>query len=252
MIRRVKSMNNMDDFNKLIIIQDTWDEDDDLELLEYIRNKNYKVLSEEKILEMNKEFIYVLFADTKIVQEKINYEIPTYPKCFESIYKRKIQIEHIRNLTLKDAPYFIKPYKNDKSFSATVVQDKYDIEYIKENTNDVVVYKSEYKQYVNEYRLFIYNYQLYAIQESSYYILNNDIVESCKPPVEFLKEILKHNTYPCIVIDIGQYKDGDNKIWSFVESNPPYSISSYDLPICKYFEYCQLCWKYMLKNEIKI
>ncbi len=78
------------------IIQDTWDQDDDQDLLFFLRDKNslqdYKILNKKQILDLeNFENINVIFADTDIIQELllakncVNFIIPdNYPSCFQN------------------------------------------------------------------------------------------------------------------------------------------------------------------------
>jgi hypothetical protein len=63
-----------------IIIQNTWNEEEDKDLLDFIGEKAI-VLSEEEILEKDIKKICVLFADTRIIQSLISHQkIPeTYP-----------------------------------------------------------------------------------------------------------------------------------------------------------------------------
>lgn len=229
----------------LTIIQNTWNEEEDQELLDYMKNNDisFEIKDENEILLSNIKSLKVLFADTSITQQLIDYDVPTYPEWLNSFYNRKIEKVNVNELGLNDCPYFVKPYYNDKSFSATVVKDKYDLSYIKEFVQkDNLVYKCQSVQFVNEYRLFIEKNKLFAIQESSEYILNESIIQSQTPSSVFINKILQTipNKYPYIVIDVGMLDDGT---WCVVEANPPYAISSYGLPIDKYYEYCSNVWQ---------
>ena len=138
-----------------IIIQDTWNEEDDQELLDYLKKSTsaYKALNRESILALNPLAIEVLFASTGIVQTILpNAEVPnTYPDCFNSLYHRnirKIKLCECVNLTF---PFFVKPYDNDKSFMAIVVRDKNDLTYLMSQSAEHV-YVSNVVEFVNEYK----------------------------------------------------------------------------------------------------
>lgn len=55
------------------VIQNTWNEEDDKDLLNYVKVKNINTLflSEDEILKMDNSKIDALFCDTSIVQKKI-------------------------------------------------------------------------------------------------------------------------------------------------------------------------------------
>ena len=76
--------------NTFTVIQDTWNEEDDIELLNYVADKNLKTkyLSENEILNTNITNIDVLFCDTDIIQKKIKSELvpDCYPLQFKTLY----------------------------------------------------------------------------------------------------------------------------------------------------------------------
>ena len=51
-----------------------------------------------------------------------------------------------------------------------------------------------------------------------------------------------------IVVDVGLTSDGH---WCIVEANPPFALSSYDLDIAIYVEYCCAAWKAIVANHAK-
>lgn len=231
-----------------VVIQDTWNDFDDQELIDYLITSpdiTHQVQSHNDILA--NQLPDVLFADTCTVQQLVNYTVPTYPSCFVDLYNRSIITVDSTMLQVETSPYFIKPFTNNKSFDAVVVKDKYDIAYIQENcTNNTTVYRSDYVKFVNEYRMFIEKNSVFAMQESSSYVLDTSTIVSVSPPSEFINKVLSSlkDKYPYIVVDIGMTSD---RKWCVVEANPPYALSSYDLDVAKYYEYCKRAWGYISK-----
>lgn len=229
----------------LVIIQDTWCEYDDEELLEFIKLKNisFQQISGKDILKLT-TLPDMLFADTDIIHKLIPVVIQTYPQEFNSLYKRKIVKIIFKGSNYHKKPFFIKPAIEHKKFNALVVNDKYDETYINDYINDLV-YICESVKYINEYRLFIANNSIRGMVESTNYVLGTKNTNH-KVPDRFLNTILKLNPYPFCVIDIGEIDEGK---WSIVEVNPPFSLSSYDWDIQEYYKYSVDAWKY-LKNKI--
>ena len=75
--------------------------------------------------------------------------------------------------------------------------------------------------------------------DASDYILGTGTQKNEEPAKSFIKEILKANPYNDVVIDVGLLTTGE---WAIVETNPPFSLSSYDWPIEEYYKYCRLIW----------
>ena len=88
--------------NTFTVIQDTWDEEDDVELLDFVSNNKIttKYLSDSEILNIRLSDINVLFCDTHIIQKMINPKyIPNcYPDIFNSLYNRNIQKIQFKDL----------------------------------------------------------------------------------------------------------------------------------------------------------
>lgn len=244
------------------IIQDTWNEEDDQDLLNYIKdsrnNINYKILSKKEILNFNVKEIDVLFADTSIVQEIIGVNNIKIPKCYpdvfsvkEDYYKREIKVINARAINKFKFPYFIKPYSNDKSFEAHIVKNEADYEFLVtdlalNNVNDDdKIYYCELVNFINEYRLFIGDYKVSGIVESTDYIVSSSRAKmDIKPSNKFIDSILEINPYKNCVIDIGLIDNGDVKYWTIVEVNPAFALTSYNWDIDKYYNYCRNSWRY--------
>ena len=238
-----------------IVIQDTWTEEDDQELLEYCKKYNTIILSKTDILKLNVNNIKVLFCATKIIQKLLTgYIIPdTYEKCFFEFYKRNIELKTLNDCYNIKMPFFVKPSANDKSFNAMIINSKSDLKYLNSFMSlDNILYTSDIVKLKNEYRLFIGDKKLYGIANSSEYVTDFLDLETnytkyfnIAPPTEFINEILASNTTGFCIVDIGLTNNGD---WIVVEVNPPFSISSYDFPIDKYFNYCCDAWQYIITN----
>jgi len=256
-------ISKMDELN--VVIQDTWNNKDDQELLEYCKKYRTKILSKKEIMELDVLHIDVLFCATKIVQKILNtYKYPdtyetkyrcpdTYEKCFQSLYKRHIECITIKECATVKLPYFIKPVANDKSFSAMIIKTKNDLKYIETFLNhDQQIYLSNLVELKNEYRLLIGDNKLYGMSNASEYVasflsIDTDYVKyfNTSPPADFIDEILGLNTIGFCVVDVALKSD---QTWIVVEVNPPFSISSYDLPIKQYFDYCHAAWTHIVQT----
>jgi hypothetical protein len=247
------AMLKMVDFN--VIIQDTWSEEDDQELLEYCKKYKTKILSKKEIMELNVLHIDVLFCATKTVQKVLKtYKCPdTYEKCFQSLYKRHIECITIKECEALKLPYFIKPVANDKSFGAMIIKTMNDLKHVKTFLNpDQQIYISSLVDLKNEYRLFIGDNKLYGMANASEYIayflnIDADYLKyfNTAPPADFIDEILRLNNIGFCVVDVALKSD---QTWIVVEVNPPFAISSYDLPIKQYFDYCHSAWKHITQT----
>ncbi len=243
--------------NTFTVIQDTWNEEDDIELLNYVADKNLKTkyLSENEILNTNITNIDVLFCDTDIIQKKIKSELvpDCYPLQFQTLYNRNIQKIKLKNLNDIQKPYFVKPFENNKSFDARRIYNDENHKYLLEDLSELNFKEDDYLyictivEFVNEFRLFIGNKKIYGVVESTDILINSKKSVSIKPPEEFLDKILQLNTFNFCVIDIGIINFNGSHVWSIVEVNPPFALSSYKWPIDNYYKYCKDAFNY-LKN----
>lgn len=239
------------------VIQDTWNEEDDIELLNYVADKNLKTkyLSENEILNTNISNIDVLFCDTDIIQKKIKSELvpDCYPLQFEALYNRDIQKIKLKNLNYIQKPYFVKPYENNKSFDARRVYNNDNQEYLLQDLSELNFKENDYLyvcavvEFINEFRLFIGNGKIYGIVESTDILINSKKSVSIKPPQDFLDKVLQLNTFNFCVIDVGIINFSGSHIWSIVEVNPPFALSSYDWPIDSYYKYCKDAFNFLKK-----
>ena len=237
------------------VIQDTWNEEDDIELLNYVTDKKLKTkyLSENEILNTNISNIDVLFCDTDIIQKKINPKLvpDCYPSEFKTLYNRDIQKIKLKNLNDIQKPYFVKPYENNKSFDARRIYNNDNHKYLLEDLSELNFTQEDYLyvcaivEFINEFRLFIGNGKIYGIVESTDILINSKKSVSIKPPQEFLDKVLKLNTFDFCVIDVGIINFCGTHVWSIVEVNPPFALSSYDWPIESYYNYCKDAFNYL-------
>ena len=240
---------------KYIVIQNTWNEDDDQDLIEYCKKyNNVKTLSDDEILKMDVSLIEVLFADTSIIQKKVKSKfVPKcYPEIFNKLYKRKIKQLHMKDISKLNYPFFVKPYDNDKSYEAHIVKNNYDMDSLKQDLHehhvkyDDYVYHSELVNFVNEYRLFIGNRTLIGMVDSTDMLIDPSRAVNDKPPQDFIDEVLNTNNLEFCVIDIGLglTSGSTDYQWMIVEINPSFALTSYDWDIKKYFDYCKQAWNY--------
>lgn len=236
----------------MIVIQNTWNSEDDQDLLHYINTFNHVCLDEKEIEQIDKPDEYsVIFADTIIVQNVlknagIHIDYFSYDKVFEKFYKRKISVSKYQDLKDIQKPYFVKPYYNDKSFDAVVVKD--DNDFLVDLLPTDLVYVCEPVDFVNEFRLFVYGRTKCIMVESSSFIIDHEKIKNMTVPKEFISDVLKTNVYNYVIIDIGAIFRNGVYEWVIVEINPPYSLSSYDLPIEVYYNYCIDAWKSITSN----
>ncbi len=233
---------------KIVLIQDTWNEEDDQELLDFMKNNNidFYTKSKEEILECDPKN-HIIFADTWVMTElfkknNITDEWNSYPFELSNMYYRNITVEKLGKIN-RNFPFFIKSVEN-KVIEGFVVENNQDLKYITDGKNlDSDVYISNVIEFTNEFRIFYGNSKIWGIVESTEYIMNKHGT-NVEIPHEFIKECIskiKDNFY---VLDIGMLKNGT---WAVVEINPPYSLSSYSLDIKIYFDYCSSFFNCMWK-----
>ena len=159
------------------------------------------------------------------------------------MYHRKIKKIKFNDCLSLEKPFFIKPCGNTKDFDATRVTEEIDLKYLSSIIDkDDQVYLCEMVKFVNEYRIFIAENKIFAIQESSHYILDSNIIKSIEPPQEFLDKVLNMNIFSHCAIDVGLLDNDKQEKWSVVEINPPFALSSYGLDVTKYYDYSKSAW----------
>jgi len=116
------------------IVQNTWTEQDDQDLHDYLKASNiaYIMLDIESIKNKNPKDIGMLFCDTEIMQDllkkyNVYIEIETYPDFFSKFYNRniiKLKPKELLDSIKFPFPYFIKPIDNDKTFDGTLIKSE--------------------------------------------------------------------------------------------------------------------------------
>jgi hypothetical protein len=178
------------------IIQNTWIEDDDKDLLDYIKNNNIKAeyLSEEEILKLNPATIDVLFANTSVIQKLIDksHIPPCYPDEFKELYFREIAIIKAKDVYKLNKKCFVKPYDNNKCFESHIIKSAHGVNFLlndlKEHniSEDDNLYCCQYVNFVNEHRLFIENGKLCGMVDSTEFLIHSEKAKSITPPQEFI------------------------------------------------------------------
>jgi len=206
-------------------------------------------MNSEEIKNVNPKNYDVIFADTSIIQEvlgKFNKSVDynSYHPMFITLFKRKIEVVDHSQLLNCEKPFFVKPYDNYKSFEAVIVETEKDINLIPKS--DQKYYKCQFVKFVNEFRLFV-SPGKYEIIESSDFIISSSKIKRTDVDQKFIEDILKVNTFDYVIIDIGCIEISVGVFeWVIVEINPPYSLTSYNLDIEIYYNYCVNAWKNLI------
>ena len=115
------------------------------------------------------------------------------------------------------------------------------------------------RDFVSEHRLFVGPGKVWGAVEYSEWMvghrmLNADdtspealVVEDVRSvPPAFVEEVLRCAAgLGFVVIDVGLTSQGE---WCVVEANPPFALSSYDLDIATYVDYCVAAWQHLVKK----
>lgn len=251
---------------KIIIVQDSWNEDDDQELHEYLKSEclDYKIMSDSNILELDPTSIAIPFCDTAITQKLLgklkNYkEIDTYPVNLIKFLKRDIKVIKALDMFSReitgDYNYFVKPISNDKNFNGSLICSdlERDVVFDKIDDPNKEIYFCREVKFFNEYRIFVGDNKVFGIVDCSDYLIDKKHIIKKEPPSEFIEDILNENKYKYCVIDVAMRSD-DNEcgewsakqpLWCLVEVNPPFALSSYDYPIAKYVDFCRKAWEHL-------
>ena len=123
------------------IVQNTWVEEDDQELMTYLKENHleFKFSSKEAILALTKQDLQttVLFCDSEVMlelYEKHGVEpLSTYPKAFNHLYKRPIEKLTVKECLARPMPFFVKPVRQ-KAFGGMLVETEIEQAYL--NTFD--------------------------------------------------------------------------------------------------------------------
>ena len=231
------------------LVQNTWVEEDDQELLTYLKENQleFKFSSKEAILALTKQDLQstVLFCDSEVMLELYEKHgiapLSTYPKAFNQLYKRPIETLTVKECLARPMPFFVKPVRQ-KAFGGMLIETEIEQAYLNTFDHTQNVYFCPKVVFLNEYRLFVQDFKLVGMVNSSEYVLDTREIKQVPPPEAFLDQVLAANRASgashC-VIDVGLQKE-----WCVVEVNPPYALMSYGWPMEAYYSFCcssQLC-----------
>lgn len=262
-----------DDVLSSFIVQDTWDDEDDIELLEYLRSLPQSVqrLSKDKILKLGNTPTprTMIFCDSCIIQKLLNAPahiiVPSYPSELARFYRRKISLSKLGQVPFVNSSYFVKLAGSDKTVPARVIHnEKDDLKLRSELSNETLVYASDVVDFVSEWRLFLSPNRLWGCQEYSEYmvghrLLNHNaddngtggrplVIQDIKHVPEDFCNAVRESAKPLgfVVVDVGLTSAGK---WCVVECNPPFALSSYELDIGVYVDYCVAAWQGILAKR---
>ncbi len=241
----------------MIIVEEDWDDYDDL--IDYFVTSKipYKIIPHDKIASISTEDFMIngpYFCDTHIIQDKLSavsldYIIPdTYPNVFDNFYKREIIKETYINLKRHTFPFFIKSTGNDKLISGTVIKNSKELEKIwisngVECDNNLLLYVN--KNIINfraEYRILIGNNKIYGVgfQKGE---------KSINPDQQFLDSLTSASCKSFYCVDVGYTDNVGSKVpesgWVIVEVNPPFSLDSFDIEMKDYVDFAVDFWSFV-------
>lgn len=192
---------------------------DDLNIDEFFENR---VFSKDDIIIGSVEATTMFF-------QSLGVDVPNYigyPEELQKWYGRKIY-ETLYELKPKEYPYFIKPAKNIKLFTGSLIEKDGHLD-ILENymatsplRPETKVYISEPMDFLSEYRCFVFENELVGIKhyQGDFRIFPN------KYQIDRIIKTYK-NAPVSYAIDVGILKDGSQYI---VEINDFWAIGSYGL-----------------------
>lgn len=189
----------------------------------------------EIINEITKEDIVLDYIhQTQLVFKKFNcdYEMDTYPSCFNSFYGRKIWKDYLSNVDQNDKlwPIFIKSVK-DKVFTGKIIKSTKDLIGCGLNGEDVEIYCNEIVEFKAEYRMFVLYDEIQMIsfyKGDFYYTYDSKIIDEIMSAFKTWEKRPKGCS-----IDIGVDSKGRTLV---IEVNDGYSLGAYgcfEIPYAK-------------------
>ena len=248
---------------KRFVVQDSWEEEDDVELREHLAASGVPTdyLPADEILSLQPEASTMVFADTGLVQRLLGGRgvVDTYPAALQALYKRSIRRGRLDELC-PELPYFVKKTGSDKSFTARVVRSVEEAQACANAVGEHVVYVCETRDFVSEHRLFLRAGAVWGTAEYSEWMVGHRLtnaddaspeplaVVEASPPEQFVEEVAAAAAdLGFVVVDVGLTREGD---WCVVEANPPFALSSYDLDIGVYVDYCIAAWQHLVPRAV--
>lgn len=218
-------------------------------------------LSAGEIAALRPSAATMLFADSSIVQTLLGGRgvVDTYPAALRPLCKRNIQMGTLEELR-PPLPFFAKMPGSDKAFAARVVRTPEEAAGCAVAAGGRTLYVSEVQDFVSEHRLFLSPGRLWGLAEYSEWMIghrmqNADdtsadplVVEAAHPPQPFIDQVVALAApLGFVVVDVGLTQHGE---WCVVEANPPFALSSYDLDIRIYVEYCVAAWQHLVGSLV--
>lgn len=254
---------------KHYIIQDSWNEEDDQELREYLEQRDDVVvqyMAEKDILRQIPNKDKMIFADSSVVQHLLRNTgagiVDSYPEVLNHLYKRRILVTTLKSGdAIPPLPYFCKLQGSNKDIPARIVRTSDDHDRLLELIEDRPVYISDVVDFQCEFRLFCSPEKIVAVREYSEFMIGHRLLNADESknqvlevkhvvqiPKDFLSSVLEASKQlpGYVVVDVGLTSANE---WCVVECNPPFALSSYDLQINTYVEYCVEAWQSLLLNS---
>jgi len=257
------------------IVQDTWNEEEDQELLAFIQSTGaaLEILPAAAILRAAVEAKTMIFADTGLIQRMLGAGavIDSYPDALAALFGRRIHQCTLADSSMPRLPFFVKKMGSDKDFAARVVHTPQDAQQCALEAGGDTVHVCEYTDFVSEHRLFLSPGRVWGMCDYSEWMVGNRLanassstvgsfanttpptstqgmlrMEEVDVPAAFVRSVLQlcdSARLGFVVVDVGLTRSGS---WCVVEANPPFALSSYDLEIGLYVEYCCAAWAWIV------
>lgn len=249
-----------------VVVQSSWDDEEDQELHDYLSGSGVavEIVDEDDIAAMEVSSDTMIFADTGVVQQLLGPAsiVDTYPPCLAPLLNRRVTKGKLSEIDPAHLvpPFFAKPAGAHKTFDARLVRDAGEAASLAEEVGGGELYACEAVDFETEHRMFLGPGKLWGLQEYSKYMVFHrvvnanpnragpiTVVNAAVPDtlVRRARELAAELGY--VVVDIGRTSDGR---WCLVEANPPFALSSYDLDIGVYIEYCCAAWQHLVLSTV--
>ncbi|MCH9718099.1 MAG: ATP-grasp domain-containing protein [Gammaproteobacteria bacterium] len=233
-----------------VLVQDTWSsrtgEDDLLLYLEMFARLD--ICTKETILKRIRLSDYdCVFLDRDVLVDHMH--IPSYPECFNSMYRREIVQSSSRQFIKgRGEPKYICML-NTSLMKSQIIDPCDELQCLDllyaSNGESVPLYVCEIIEFFNQYRMFIIGGKIHSMVETSKMHIDHDLIISVDPPRDFISQVLRQSIYPVCVIDVGMQSNGT---FCVVQVHPALSLDRCDLNVSSYFDFCRAAWKYYLKR----
>jgi hypothetical protein len=175
-----------------------------------------------------------------------------YPKSIKSRFERKIVENKLGNIK-EEYPFFIKPLKDVKLFTGTVIDDEKDFQIFKnflgnKINNDTEVIVSEVINIRSEFRCFVFENELKGIQfYQGDFASFPDILSICHSIWEYKNAPIAYTMDVGVVVD----DRGSSQKTVIIEINDMWAIGSYGFDSKLYTKMCVRRMREIIKNNKK-